>query len=334
VPDEKGESSTDDNAKPGGGRRGIVARFFDATMSGYEDPTALGLFRIVVVSILFLSHFGHVGSVAEYFSHDAWVGGRFAETAYPSRWSLFFSLSDPWAVRAIWGVGVVGHVCWILGYRTRIASVVAMFSWTCMYGRNPLLYAFPDQYGHAIGLLLMLTPSGNGLSLDARRRGSKPVPIWCRRILQLQLAVMYTATGFEKSADAWTKDGTALYYTLVNPYNRHWDIGRFLAQIQPWVLKPATFAVLMWEVGFAGFVVVHWIKESIGKWGRRIPDLRWLFLGFGFGVHLTIQLGLYVVFFSILTVLTYASFLRPEEAKRLLAWLGRRVAKLRRREPP
>lgn len=311
-------------------RESRFVRFLDAALSGHEDPTALGLFRILVVGVLLATAAAHVGAVDEYFSDDAWINGRFAELAFPSRWSLFFTVRDPWAVRGLFAVGIVAHLMWMVGLYTRISSVVAMVLWVSMYGRNPLLYAYPDQFGLCLGLLLTLMPSGNGLSLDAHwRRKGGPVPVWCRRLLQLQIAIMYTATGFEKSGDAWRVDGTALYYTLVNPYNRHFDPGALWAHLQPWILRPATYAVLVWEVGFCGFVVVHWIREALGRRGRRIPDLRWLFLGFGFAMHLGIQLALYVVFFSLLSILAYSAFLTPDEARRLIDRARRRVRSVR-----
>lgn len=314
-------------SKSGGGD-GWFARFCDATLSGREDATALGLFRILVVSVLFVSALSHTGSVAEYFSDDAWVNGRFARSAYPSRWSLFFHVRDPWAVRAIFAAGIIAHLFWIAGLYTRVASVLSMLLWVSMYGRQPLLYAYPDQFGQCLGLLLVLMPAGRGLSLDAKWRGKGgPVPVWCRRLLQLQIGIMYTATGFEKSGDAWRVDGTALYYTLVNPYNRHFDLGGFWAMVQPWILRPATYAVLVWEVGFAGFVVVHWIRESLGPRGRRIPDLRWLFLGFGFLMHAGIQVFLYVVFFSVLTIFSYSAFFTPDESRRLIDRVRKRISR-------
>ncbi|WP_146661683.1 HTTM domain-containing protein [Enhygromyxa salina] len=80
------------------------------------------------------------------------------------------------------------------------------------------------------GVLLALMPAGRGFSLDARWFGwGGTVPVWCRRILQLQLGIMYTVTGLAKTGDTWHVDGTAIYYTLNNPYNRHFDAGPFVA---------------------------------------------------------------------------------------------------------
>lgn len=294
-----------------------------------EEPTTLGLLRIVLVSIFTASLVAHVGSVAEYFSSDSVIAGEYAREAFHSRWSLFFYVEQPWAVRTLFAVGVVAHIGWLFGWFTRWCALASWILWVSMHGRNPLLYSMADQLQMALCTLVVLMPSGRGLSLDAKWRGKGgPVPVWCRRIFELQLAVMYVATGLLKDGDTWRSQGTALYYALANPYNRHFDVPHVWAALQPWVLRPATWLVLAWEVLFGAFVVVHWIREMRGR-PRRIPDLRWLFLGFGVAMHLGIQSMLYVVWFSWLAIGTYLAFLRPDETDRLLTWLARRLGRRR-----
>nr|WP_276598561.1 HTTM domain-containing protein [Nannocystis sp. SCPEA4] len=296
-------------------RRGRLARLRDALLTGEEDPTALGLLRIGLVAVFTASLLSHVGAVAEYFSSAAPLSGTFARQAFPSRWSLFFSIDDPLAVQAIFAAGVVAHVLWLVGLFTRPAALVSALVWVSLVGRNPLLYAMPDQLHTAMIVWLALMPSGRGLSLDARWRGKGgPVPVWCRRIVQLQLAVLYTTTGLAKHGATWKSEGTAIYFSLVSPYNRHFDLTRALASLQPFVLRPITWLVLVWEVAFSGFVAAHWLRE---RW-RRIPDLRWLFLGFGVAMHVGIQLMMYVEWFTPLTLASYLAFLRPEEARRVV----------------
>lgn len=334
--------------------RSLPIRLLDALLSGQEDPLALGVCRAIIAGILFLSSLLHLGSVAEYFSDASMIGGRFAELAFPSRWSLFFSVRDPLAVQAIWAVGTLALGLWALGLYTRITSLLGMLLWISMYGRNPLLYAYPDQLAMFFGALMAVTPAGRGFSLDARLRGKGgTVPVWCRRLIQLQLGIVYTATGLEKTGDTWHVDGTAIYYTLTNPYNRHFDIGPFFARIQPWLLRPMTFSVLVWEVAFGGFVAYHWLRDLAGgrflrmldrravdpasthsgarARGWPIPDLRWLFLGFGALMHLGIQLGVYVVLFSPLMVGAYSSFLTSAELRRMGRAIRRPWSRLARR---
>lgn len=315
--------------------RGLAARLgagLDRLFCGAEDPLALGVFRACIAGMLFVSALLHAGSVAEYFSDASMINGRFARLAFPSRWSLFFEIRDPLAVQAVWAVGLVALAMWTVGLFTRVSSIVGLLLWVSMYGRNPLLYAYPDQLALMFGVLLALMPAGRGFSLDARWFGwGGGVPVWCRRILQLQLAIVYTSTGLAKTGDTWQVDGTAIWYTLTNPYNRHFDAGPFYAALQPWLFKPMTFLVLIWEVSFGGFLIYDWGREVMGRrlsaFGRRwvIPDLRWLFLGFGVAMHVGIQIGVYVVFFSPLIISSYVCFLSSEDLRGMLGWLRGRL---------
>src|SRR5690606_22575157 len=131
------------------------------------------------------------------------------------RFSLFFYVTDPTAVRLIFAVGVVAHLLWLVGLFTVPAAIVSWLCWVSMYGRNPLLYSLPDQLQMALCTLLMLMPSGRALSLDERWRGrGGTVGVWCRRVIQLQMAVVYVGTGLLKSGKTWHEEGTALYYAL------------------------------------------------------------------------------------------------------------------------
>ncbi|MCA9693571.1 MAG: HTTM domain-containing protein [Myxococcales bacterium] len=323
----RGEAKAE--ASPGRWRR-IV----DAALLGEEDATALGLCRVAIVLVFTLSMLAHVGSVAEYFSDESMVFGPYARKASRSAWapelypSIFYYVTDPTWVRAIFTVGLLAHVTWLLGLYTRLSSLIAWLVWISMVGRNPLLYSMPDQWHGALAFYVMLLPTGRGFSLDARwRKKGRPAPVWCRRLLQLQLAVLYVGAGVSKTGATWRETGEALYYAAASPYNRHFLINGWLAYLQPWVLRPATFAALIWEVAFGPFVLLHWLREATG-W-RYIPPLRWLFLGFGVAMHLGIQLLLYVVWFSPLTVAAYTCFLRPDEARRAIDGVARRLPRRR-----
>jgi hypothetical protein len=304
-----------------------LSRLVGKTMLDHEDPAALGLLRILLVSVFTASLLTHVGAVDEYFSNASTIAGPAAREAFHSRWSIFFTFGEPWMVRSIFAVGVIAHLLWLVGLYTPIAAAISWLVWVSMVGRQPLLYALPDQLHTVLLTLLAIMPSGRGLSLDARRRGEKGVPVWCRRMLQLQIAVVYVATGLLKTGDPWRGDGTALYYATVNPYNRHFDFGPALAAVQPWLLRPLTWLVLVWEIGFGGFVLVHWIRELLGR-PRRLFDLRLPMLGFGAAMHLGIQAAMYVAWFTPLMLAGYASFVHPHEARALA---DRVRARLRRR---
>lgn len=315
-------------------RRGVASalgRLVSRMCTDDEDGAALALARIGVGLVVTVALLGHVGAVAEYFSDASELRGMWAESAFSTRWSPLFSWSEPWQARALFGVGVVAHLGWITGTFTRVSTAVAAFTWISLIGRNPLLYGYPDQLGLVLCVLMVFMPTGQTWSVDAllrARRGDRStgrVPRWCRHLLQLQLAVVYTGTGLYKTGDTWREHGSAIYYTVANPLNRHFDAGELFAGLHAWVLRPMTFSVVAWETAFAGFVLAWWLRQVIGP-RRWLPDLRWLFLGVGLAMHLGIQLLVFVMTFSALMVATYAAFLEPSEARRLVAWFRRRAS--------
>lgn len=327
-----------------------LARGLDAALTREEDARALGLLRIAVASVLLVSLLAHVGSVGAYFSDESTIAGRFARLAFPDRASLFLParrgqedawyaalyVADPTVVRAVFAVGVLAHIGWIVGAFTWVCGIACYVLWMSLVGRNPMLYAYPDQLGVMLCFLLAIVPCGRGLSVDAwrrRKRGLAPrtVPVWCRRLIALQLAIVYVSTGLAKSGKTWHEEGTALYYTLANPYNRHFAATGLWASLQPWVLKPATWITLWWEVSFGVFVVHNWVREVIGT-RRWWPDLRWVFLGWGVVVHGGVQLFLYTVVFSPLILSAYLCFFTWDDIERLRAWWRRR-RRGRRKEP-
>ena len=150
--------------------------------------------------------------------------------------------------------------------------------------------------------------------------------MWCRRVIQFELALIYVHTGLAKDGKTWHADGTALYYALANPYNRHFALTEVWATLQPWVLRPATWAVLLWEVGWAGFILLHWVWELSGR-HRRVPDVRKWWLGFGVAMHAGIQIMLYTVLFTPQILAAYAVFLQPDEACRWVDWVRRKLGR-------
>ncbi len=292
-----------------------------------EDPTALGLLRVLLVTVFTTALLAHIGAVGEYFSDDSMINGEYARKAFHSRWSLFFYVQAPFAVRTIFAIGVVAHVCWILGYFTRFASLLAWALWVSLIGRNPNLYAFPDQLLMALVTWMMVVPAGRGLSLDAKMRGKHgTVPVWCRRIFQLQFAVLYAKSVSMKTGTTWS-EGTAVFYTVSNAYNRHFDLGPLLALLNPWIFRPATHLVAVWQSLFALFVGGRWLREMYWPERKRL-DMRVVFLGYGLAFHMVIQILVYVVWFSALCILGYAAFLTPSEARRAVDRL-RRVGRSR-----
>jgi len=115
-------------------------------------------------------------------------------------------------------MGCLTHVMWMMGLWTPIAANCSVALWVSMLSRNPFIYSYADQYQLLVALLLALIPTGRSFSFDSNFSKAKgTVSVAYRALLQLQVALVYLDSGLTKGGPTWRIDGTAIYYSLVNP---------------------------------------------------------------------------------------------------------------------
>lgn len=279
-----------------------------------EAATTLGWLRIGLVSVFLIDYLALAPLLRTAPPESL---GAMTKTLHPEAW--FSSI----AVVAF-GLGVAAHGAWLLGLWTRVASLGAWISWILVARCNPWIFALPDQWRFVLCTWLMLMPGGAALSLDAGRRGPRRVSVAWRRILQVQLGVFYATTAWLKSGPTWRVEGTAVYYALVHPLNARFDLAGAYAAMHPWLLRPASVLVLVWEGAFALFVVVA-IAREVAPSRNRWPDLRPIMLGLGVAIHGGVTALMSVGSFTPLVWLAYLGWVPPDE----LAALRRRWRRFR-----
>ena len=180
------------------------------------------------------------------------------------RFSLFHIRADPPFVWTIYTLCIITTTMMILGIKTRITTILSWFFVNTIYIYSPIFYSGGDTVVRVYLFLGMLTRWGEAYSLDAwwaRKkavlRGAseipplKPIPAWPLRLMMLQLAIIYCATGALKSGHTWL-DGTALFFALnLDHFYRHpaqIQLVTFLQMI--WVLPLSTWITRIWETAF------------------------------------------------------------------------------------
>lgn len=170
-------------------------------------------------------------------------------------WSLLQNVGDPHAITLIFYVWIAATVGLLLGWNTRLCAVIV---WALSISFTNLnMYAI-NAGDHIHGMLLlyvMLTPCGAVWSIDALRRAATGEEVqdlqaspWALRLLLIQLAWMYCASGICKASGENWPAGDSLYYVL-----RDLSLTRFSADSLPapyWVTQLATWSVLIWEASF------------------------------------------------------------------------------------
>lgn len=122
------------------------------------------------------------------------------------------------------------------------------------------------------------------------------------RLLQLQIIVIYTYTGFEKLRGSSWWNGTALWTVISNPQMVIWDL-RWMHHF-PLLIGVLTFSAMIFEI-FFGCAMMH-------------SRIRPYWLGIGVLFHLLIGITMELMPFSMVMVATYVLFLNETTIKQAI----------------
>jgi len=214
--------------------------------------------------------------------------GTFTTDAAPLEWHrlLLERIQSPEGWRVVLLVWALSALLLCVGLLARLAAVAAWFISISITQINPALHNSGDQVRNILLLYLILTPSDAVWSLSAwwkGRRETPPTPKliypWALRLLLIQLAVIYFMNGLYKLRGPHWHEGTALGIVLGDASWTRWSWAGW--PMPDWLLRPLTWVVLVWELGFPLFLFMP---------ALRLPAL-WLGVAFHLGTGLTMRLG-------------------------------------------
>jgi hypothetical protein len=225
------------------------------------------------------------------------------------RWSLFDYPTDEGQLWLVFWLGCLPMVGMILGFQSRLMTLLAMAVEISVHHRSPWIQHGGDRVLRLSTLSLALAPSGAAWSIDAwwaaRRRAaagddaprSALAPIWVNRLIQIQLVVIYVATGVLKEGGSTWQNGTALFYALSSQnFQRAPALTDALLdhRVVHWLASLGTWVTLGWELSFG--LLVLW------------RPTRWLALVLGLALHMGIFSTMMVGAFSPAMVWCYQAF--------------------------
>ena len=275
---------------------------------GETDLAPVAVFRILFGLQLFNWFWQLYPNLAGFFTDDGILPRRELLASYAERFSLLNLFGEWWQVAAVWAVSCVVAILLTVGWRTRLMSflafvLVSSFSW-----RDPLILDGSDFVFRMVPLWLAFTGAGELWSIDAYGRKEPPsgrgwsLPV---RILELQVAWIYLATGLEKlGGTAWI-GGTAGFYALQleHTFARPWahDIATNMTFSN--LISWSTIAV---ELGFLPLVIIP------VRFTRLVAAVA------AAGMHTGILLLMNVGNFPVLMLSTCVLFLPPEWVRRVM----------------
>ncbi len=221
------------------------------------------------------------------------------------RWSLFYSFPSNAALWIATGIHLLGLATLTLGFFPRISAAVVYLLHVSFMHRNMSVVYGLDMIS-AFFLFYLIFAKTEGKRLETERaetdRWSTILTSLSLRLIQIQICVIYAYSGWEKlKGMAWWK-GEAIWTVIANAQIARWHLD-WMSNF-PLLISLATYMTLLWEIYF-----------PMAIWIRKLRP--WVLLG-GLALHLGIALTVFIPFFGFLMIISYASFLTPNEASWIL----------------
>lgn len=269
------------------------------------DLRSLAALRIVLAVLVLSDLAGRVTDLSAHYT-DKGVLPRsvLLEDEVLNRWSFSLSLmnGELFFQALLFIVAALAALALLVGYRTRLMTIIVWVLVLSIQWRNPLVLNDGDTLLRVLLFWGVFLPLGACWSVD---RALKTVPprLSMRFLsiatvgLFLQIAFMYWFTAMQKSDPEWRMDGTAIYYALsVDQFTT--PVGTYLLNF-PTLLTVLTFGTILLET-FGPFLLFFPIFNGLA---RVVAVLA--FMGLHFGIWLTMDLGI----FSLLSAFCMVCFL-------------------------
>jgi len=296
---------------------------------GQVDSRPLSLFRICFATLL-LKNALYFISLAHLFYSDEGIVPRAQFWNDPAQvglgqFSILNYVAASWLAILVFVVWAAVAMALLVGYRTRTMAVLNYLFWLSMMHRNPFILHAPDHVMMLLSFWMIFLPLNHYYSIDgwlAYRR--RPIPAhgdnWPMvhatyafplRVIQIQVALIYSLTSYYKWQGLFWRTGDGLYYTLQQT-SFLLPTGIWLGVHAPvWLLRLLTWSTLLIEVGFAPLV----FAPVLQPWARAIGLLLAALL------HLGIAVTMAIPDFSIVMWISYLLFFEPAWVE----WLEHRV---------
>lgn len=249
-----------------------------------------------------------------------------------SEWTFSLNLINGHSVfqGLLFVVAAVAALSMLVGYRTRLMTIVVWILLLSIANRNLMVLNSGDTFLRMLVFWSMFLPLGAYWSVDrflegasrARSRLSTRFASVATAALLLQIAFVYVFTAILKDGDEWRVDGTALYYALqyeqlVTPF------GEFLSRF-PSLLEFMTFATFWLEaVGpFLLFIPFFW---GLVRFTTALA-----FAGLQLGIGMSMELGTFSLIGALCMVCFFPGWFWDRGGELLDSTFPKQVGALRR----
>lgn len=282
-----------------------VWRSWDRFLFSPADPATLGLIRILAGAMLLYTHFVWALDLEGFFGASAWLSKDFAYRYHDSvfGWSHLYWINNSTALWIAHLLALCVFTCLMVGFKSRIASVLA-FLLTVSYAHRAggALFGL-DQINGFLALYLAVGPCGDAFSVDSwlrskngKRRGPSVSVNVAIRLIQVHLCIVYLFAGLGKLfGESWW-DGTALWGAFANQEYQTMDMTWLAHSIV--LVNLLTHVTLFWEVSYC---VLIWHRLT-----------RPIMLLLAIPLHMGIAVGMGMVTFGLVMLIANLSFVSSD----------------------
>jgi hypothetical protein len=282
------------------------------------ETSTLALYRIAVGIIVVGWTLALAPSLYAFYSRDG-ILPTYPDYEGSLAWGLLEWFPGNAAVTIIYFALLLASICVLVGFGTRVATLIVFVCMVSFAHRNPWVLNSGDLLVQLLVFYLLLAPAGDGLSVDRWLRRDRQFwefshrAIWPLRLVQVQVSILYIAAVWDKVRGTTWNDGTAVSYAL-----RIGDLERF--PIPGFVTDSLILANLM----TFGTLAIEFAL-AILVWNRVLRP--WVLL-LGVMLHLGIDYGVRVGFFSWAVLVAYVAFIPPESARSFILATRDRLGRL------
>ncbi len=258
------------------------------------DYRSLAVFRVATACLLLMDLAVRVGDLRAHYT-DWGVLPRFWLLQKGNVW--FFSLhlfsGEAWGQTLLFLAHAVVLFGMLVGYRTRLTTVLSWVLLVSLHNRNPLLLNSGDTLIRCLLFFGMFLPLGAVFSVDkalghnSRPTGARHLSVASGAIL-VQMGLMYFISSLIKTGPEWHELGSAVYITL-NLDQMATSFGQWFRQFES--ILPF-FTEATWYLEFVGPLLMFC---PIGLPWLRHPVVA-AFAAFHFGLFLCLGIGLFPFF--------------------------------------
>ena len=306
---------------------------------GKLDTRPLSLFRLFFACLLIKNAIYNIPLAGDFFSDFGYLPRLvlFDSLVRTSRFSIMDSISHTWMAVGFFMIWIVVALCLLLGYRTKLFSIINFVIVLSVHERNVYILNGADTVIRILSFWIMFVPLGNYYSIDALSkrfalyRKSSNIKdlrvndklhttfVFPVRMIQLQISIIYLFSFFEKMKGESWKNGEALYYAL-QLKSLTLPTGDWVFEITPlWVMSALSYFTLAVEALF-----VFLVFFPIGQ-----PFFKLVALGMGASFHISIALTMSIRDFSLVMLISYLIFCEPDWILEIDSKMRKSLQKLR-----